>query len=196
MYALRQLLLHMYDIAMYVLRRSLRSLTGQATFLVPAPLVSFLLSRFTSPYSSHNSQASKAMAGRPSSPPPPVQCTCRCRDRKPASKPQAESWAKALEQHREIISLVTDDSPLVALIHQLLGVAPLKLNQMGYRISLAEMHRMYMRALQIELVQIAVALQFDIAENLSQEKRMELEAARQGAQQNLEPAMGKDSTIS
>ena len=150
------------------------------------------------PYSSQNSQVSKAMAGRPSSPPPPVQCTCHCRDEKPAFYPQAESWAKALDQHRRnFISLVTDVSPLHALIHQLLGGAPPHPNQMGYRVSMAEMHRMYMRALQIEVVQIAAALQFDInAEDVSQERRVELEAARQGAQQNLEPAMGKYSTIS
>jgi hypothetical protein len=136
------------------------------------------------------------MAGRPASP-PQVQCTCRCRDEKPAFCLQDESWDNALEQHKgNFISLVTDRSPLVALIHQVLGVAPPKFNQIGYRISIAEMHRMHMRALQIELVQIAVALQFDInAEEPSAAKRAKLEAARQDAQQKLEPAMEKYSTV-
>ena len=175
-----------------------RSLTGQISFLVPAPLVSLLLSKFTSPTHLITVQSRRqwqvalyllrhryivlAAAATESQP----------------SNPQAESWAKALDQHRRsFISLVIDVSPLHALIHQLLGGAPPHPNQMGYRVSMAEMHRMYMRALQIEVVQIAAALQFDInAEDVSQERRVELEAARQGAQQNLEPAMGKYSTIS
>ena len=148
------------------------------------------------PYSFHTSQVSKAMADRSPSP-PQVQCTCRCRDEKPAFCPQAESWDKALEQHKgKFVSLVADRSPLIAFIYQLLGVAPPKFDQMGYRISIAEMHRMHMRALQIELVQMAVALQFDInAEESSEARRAKLKAARQDALRKLEPAIEKYSTV-
>lgn len=94
------------------------------------------------------------------------------------------------------MSLVTDHFPLAGAIRNLLGVAPPRFNQMGYRISLAEMHRMHMRALQIELVKIAVALQFDIKdENGSAEKEARLRTARQDALEKLEPAMEKYSMI-
>jgi hypothetical protein len=133
---------------------------------------------------------------RSSKSPLQVQCTCRCCDEKPAFSPQADSWKEALRQHKgNFINLVTKRLPSIAWIYQLFRVAPPEFVQIGYRISLAEMHRMYMRALQIELVKIGVALQFDNSdENASEDKKKRLEDVRQNAQKNLEPALVKYST--
>jgi hypothetical protein len=121
------------------------------------------------------------------------ECTCRCRDEKPAFSPKAASWDKAHQQHKgNYISLVTNRLPLLAWICQLLGRAP---GDHGYRISLAEMHRMHMRALQIELVEIGVALQFDNNnENASENEKSKKEDARRNAQKNLELSLAKYST--
>ncbi|KAJ5059021.1 hypothetical protein PSV09DRAFT_2422288 [Bipolaris maydis] len=110
----------------------------------------------------------------------------------PGSSSQAKSWKIALEQHKEnYISLVTERWPLFDWICQLLGRVPPNQVDIGYRISLAEMHRMYMRALQIELVKIGVALQFDNKdENTSEEGKLRMK----NAEMTLEPALAKYST--
>jgi hypothetical protein len=129
-------------------------------------------------------------------PPMHIQCTCSCRSENSAFSPQAESWNDALEQHKgNLISLVTQFWPIVAWFRQLLRAPSPESGQMGYRLSLAEMHRMYMRALQIELVKMGVALQFDHdGENASSQKEERLKGARKYALENLQPALGKYST--
>lgn len=93
------------------------------------------------------------------------------------------------------MSLVTESLPLIVWIRQLFAAAPLESGQMGFRVSLAEMHRIYMRALQIELVKMGVALQFgDDDQGASIQKKARLETARKYALQNLEPALEKYST--
>jgi hypothetical protein len=126
-----------------------------------------------------------------------VQCTCHCHDETPAFSPRAESWNEALDQHRvNLISLVIPTWPLLSWVRQILGVGPLYSGEVGYRLSLAEMHRMYMRALQIELVKIGVAMRFgDDGETGSDAKQQRLQAASKYAVENIEAALGRYSTI-
>jgi hypothetical protein len=130
-------------------------------------------------------------------PEPQIQCACRCRGEKPAFSPRAESWEEALHQHKEnLISLVTPTWPLIYWIRQIFGVGPLYSGEMGHRLSLAEMHRMYMRALQIELVKIGVATRFnDDDEGGSASKQQRLQAASKYATENFEAALCRYSTI-
>jgi hypothetical protein len=174
----------------------------RAILLNPAssPLRRFIFSRLSSVSSlqtdpTHSHQVKEAMTGSLKSS-SQVECTCRCRDEQPAFSPQAASWNTARQQHKgNYISVVTNRLPLLAWICQLLGRAPPKFGDNGYRISLAEMHRMHMRALQIELVEIGVALQFDNNdENASENEKSKKEDARRDAQKNLEPTLAKYST--
>jgi hypothetical protein len=125
-----------------------------------------------------------------------AKCTCRYSNEESAFSPQADSWNQALKQHDgNYINLVTNRLPLLAWICQLFGRAQPKFSDNGYRISLAEMHRMHMRALQIELVDIGVALQFDNDDVKAPEmERQTKQEARRKALKNLEPALAKYST--
>lgn len=118
-------------------------------------------------------------------PPLQVECTCRCRDEKAAFSPADESRDEALQQHKgNYIKLVTNRLPYLAWIYSCLRRRPPDRFKTGHRISIAEMHRMHMRVLQIELVKIGIALQFNSSD----------ENARKNAQENLEPALMKYST--
>jgi hypothetical protein len=126
-----------------------------------------------------------------------MQCICHCRDKTPAFSPRAESWNEALDQHRSnLISLVIPTRPLVSWIRQILGIGLLYSGEIGYRLSLAEMHRMYMRALQIELVKIGVAMRFNVdEEGGSVAKQQRLQAASKYATENIEAALNRYSTV-
>jgi hypothetical protein len=127
-----------------------------------------------------------------------MQCICHCRDKTPAFSPRAESWNEALDQHRfNLISLVIPTRPLVSWIRHILGVGLLYSGEIGYRLSLAEMHRMYMRALQIELVKIGVAMRFNNDDEVggSAAKQQRLQAASKYATENIEAALARYSTV-
>ena len=72
------------------------------------------------------------------------------------------SWEQAVAKHKgNFIRIVTKRWQLFNWIHQLLPSPLPPKEQCGFRISIAEMHRTMMRALQIELINIGIALQFD-----------------------------------
>lgn len=90
--------------------------------------------------------------------------------------PQVDSWSQARRQHEECyMTIVTDQLPFIGRFQERRPWP-----SVGLRLSIAEMHRMYMRALQIELVKKGVALQFS---NRAED-----------ACKDLEPAITKYST--
>ncbi|KAI1383141.1 uncharacterized protein F4822DRAFT_93817 [Hypoxylon trugodes] len=78
-----------------------------------------------------------------------------------------ESWKKAYMQHHE--NLVTLVSPrwaigdfIIRLVYKMYGKTPSVPGRgLGFRASFAEMQRIYMKALQIDLIDIGVQLRFD-----------------------------------
>jgi hypothetical protein len=116
-----------------------------------------------------------------------VKCTCSCRDETPAFTPGDESWEKALRIHEEgAITLISERYSLPAWIDRLFRGDPPSSDECGHRINLAELHRLYMRVLQIELIKIGISLKFD--GSAADKERF------QNSQRNLEPALAKYST--
>ncbi|KAI1212628.1 uncharacterized protein F4807DRAFT_343313 [Annulohypoxylon truncatum] len=78
-----------------------------------------------------------------------------------------QSWEKAYKQHYE--NFVTLVSPrwaiqdfLIRMVCGLCGqTASVPRSRLGYRVNFAEMQRMYMRALQIDLIKLGVEMRFD-----------------------------------
>ena len=87
---------------------------------------------------------------------PAISCTCKDAH----DTPTLECWKDALEQHQNnFLDIIEERWPLLPRwIARVLGRTTA---EQGVRVSIAEMHRMYMRALQIELIQVATALQIE-----------------------------------
>ena len=116
--------------------------------------------------------------------------TCHCSNETPSFYPDSRSLDTALEQHKgNLIDLVDERLPLLGWIYQILGRDPPKFEQTEYRISLAEMHRMYMRALQIELANMGVAMEFNVNRNATEKLKNELGERKEHAQRNFVPAL-------
>ncbi|KAI0883759.1 uncharacterized protein GGS22DRAFT_25516 [Annulohypoxylon maeteangense] len=82
-----------------------------------------------------------------------------------------ESWKMAYEQHHEnLVTLVSPRWAAVDFFIRLFGhAAPIERSKLGYRVNFAEMQRMYLRALQIDLINIGVDLKFgETLENAGQ----------------------------
>lgn len=119
-----------------------------------------------------------------------VQCTCSCHDEMPAFAPGDESWEEALKIHKKgIIELVSERYSFLAWKYWLFRSDPPDSDDCGHRINLAELHRLHMRVLQIELVKIGISLKFDNDGGYSPNK-----TRFRRSQRNLEPALAKYST--
>lgn len=107
------------------------------------------------------------MAPEENGPPRP----CNCDESKSGfDKRQIEIWTDVLEMYKKtsLVSAVAQRRPYVPqgiddLCRKLTGRQPTALfsSQFGYRINFADFQRMYTRRLQIELIDIAVAFDFD-----------------------------------
>jgi hypothetical protein len=116
--------------------------------------------------------------------------TCHCSNETPSFYPDSNSLETALEQHKgHLIALVDERLPLLGWIYRILARDTPTFEQTEYRISLAEMHRMYMRALQIELANMGVAMEFDVNTNATEKLKKELGDRKEHAQRNFAPAL-------
>jgi hypothetical protein len=123
-------------------------------------------------------------------PPIQVQCTCSCRDKTPPFAPGDESWKWALEIHKKgAIRLVSERYSFLAWMYRLFRCDPPISDKCGHRINLAELHRLHMRVLQIELIKIGTSLKFDNDGGAAPNKKR-----FQKSQKDLEPALVKYST--
>ncbi|KAI1088931.1 hypothetical protein F5B19DRAFT_402181 [Rostrohypoxylon terebratum] len=77
------------------------------------------------------------------------------------------SWEKAYKQHYRNLAVLVSPRWAIQNFFISLGTwfcvkaTPVPLHELGYRINFAEMQRMYMRALQIDLINLGVELKFD-----------------------------------
>ncbi|KAF2117947.1 hypothetical protein BDV96DRAFT_597807 [Lophiotrema nucula] len=122
-----------------------------------------------------------------------VQCTCLCRHESASFAPSTDSWDRALDMHEGgFMRLVTKYRSSLSWFYQVSNDTLPTIYECGYRVNFAEMHRMYMRALQIELVKMGVALQFKQDDpNATEDERRKRQDERQAARENLEPALAK-----
>jgi hypothetical protein len=118
-----------------------------------------------------------------------LHLTSHCSNKIPYFYPNSSSLEIALRQHGvNFIDLVDDQLPLLGWIYKILGKNPPKNPKTEYRLSLAEMHRMYMRALQIDLTNMGVAMVFDANESAS-EMKDELSMRKEQALRSFVPAL-------
>jgi hypothetical protein len=74
--------------------------------------------------------------------------------------PDDQAWSRAFALHGEnLVCLVTGRWPFIDWFYRLFETEPV--SNFGYRVSIAEMQRMYMKHLQIKLTNIAVSLHLD-----------------------------------
>jgi hypothetical protein len=123
-----------------------------------------------------------------------LHLTCHCSNKTPSFYPSSRSLETAFEQHEgNLIDLVDDRLPLLGWIYEILGRNPPKISKTEYRLSLAEMHRMYMRALQIELTNMGVAMAFHAKTKVTGEMKNKLGERKEHAMRNFIPALSQYS---